>query len=328
MKIRKNLFYLFFLFVVLSCKQNADEVITEQNPEEVAVEITTHSTSVNQTYTLSYDDEEAFKSGNLPSFLTADANESLKIRSAMNTADTIFSFDEIPVIRESLSKTIIYKNGSSESIYEDLTSEEINIMANLTEIPVPDSTRIARTVVKDGFISIYDKSGRLISRESYPEENYTEFLDTLKFYLKMNETTAQSTTSMKIQALRKKLPANVNMEVLDNGHVVYEMNLNQPQGIAGQLKVQSIVKCRTEIDPDLNRTIAFEMFEGSKLIHKKTYQYSENNKLMNVAGNKILGYNPEKIETFSLITNAYGKPAVNHTREFFKQNQTRFLVNL
>lgn len=316
------------MLAAMACKPNADEDITQQNHEEVAVEIETHSTSVNQTYTLSYDEEEAFKSGNLPAFLTADLNESLKVRSTTNSGDTIFSFDEIPVIRESLTKTIIFRNGTSECTYEDLTSEEMNIMTNLTETPVPDSARIARTVVKDGFMSIYDKTGRLVSRESYPEANYTEFLDTLKFYLKMNETVIQSSGAMKINALRKRLPPNVNMEVLDNGHVVYEMNVNQQQGNAEQSKIQSNVKCRTEIDPDLNRTISFEMFEGSKLIHKKTYQYSESKKLMNIAGNNILGYNPEKIETYSLVINANGKPAVKHTREFFKQNQTRILVNL
>lgn len=331
MKLNFNLFNLFFFLLILtSCGNEQDVVKPDESHRDLAVEILNHMTIVEQTEDLNVAKHSDFISEELLQAYASSPGFVQKVRSAENQeSDTLFTYEEIPLIRETETKTLIFSNGKSESYIEDLTPYDVNPANLLTETPVSDSARISKTIIKNGILSVFNKSGRLISSEEYPETDYTAFLDTIKIYLAKSLINAQQNVNRaaKVLALKRSLPDGSIFKELPNGNVIYEVLLNpgnnNNQGLS---RTSGNLRGRTELDPELNRTLSFELFQGDNLIQRKVFSYGSNQKLNCFFNNQVITQNPELIESQTLIINSRGLPAIRHSREFYSQNQTSYYL--
>jgi hypothetical protein len=329
MKSKINLFYLLIvIFSFTSCGKDQEILKPEENAGEKAIEVLNHMTIIEQNENLNIVGHKDFVSEELLQAYASNPGFIQKVKSAANQdPDTLFSYDEIPLVRETESKTLIFSDGRSETYIEDLTPFDVNPVNFLSETPDSDSARISRTIIKNGVLSVYNKAGQLITSEEYPENDYTEFLDTIKVYLAMALLNTQQSVNRasKVQALKKNLPDGSVIQELSNGNLIYEVKLdNQSSGNQGLAKIQGTLTGRTELDPDLNRTLSFELFQGSNLIHRKVFSYGTNEKLNSFFNNKMVAQNPELIESQTLIINSRGLPVIRHIREFYSQNQTLY----
>jgi len=153
------------------------------------------------------------------------------------------------------------------------------------------------------------------------------FLDSLKYYVDLAEKES-SKQSVKAQSTFAKIksstmPAGTNVWQMDNGNVVIEEIINSSsengmrvKGIVGQMR------SRTITNPEMDRTLRFELFQGSQMVSRRTYQYNGNEKLKNsvkMKGSAI--ENPSGIISEVLFVNERGIPKIRKTQEEYKQNQ-------
>ncbi|MDO9633862.1 MAG: hypothetical protein Q7J05_02305 [Paludibacter sp.] len=328
MKTNLILIVLFLISVFTnSCNQEIEDIaITNQ---KVAMEIFTHSTIIEQIEYLQMDLHRDFLSPDLIAKL--EKNPFLKkklLKNSEEIQDTIFSYDEILLIRESKNQTIIFNDGRSEYYSEHLTPFEQNPLCQLTANPEPEGDRISKTVLKDGFLSVYNVKNELIVQEVYPIDNMKEFLDTMRVFVEMSTAKNQmksTDNAFKIRSIRQYIDVGGNVSELSNGNTLIEFPMQSTcSSNEDGYKISGILKSRLELNPEMTKTLRFEIFQGDYLIHRKQYTYRDTEMLKNIYDEEIILENPESIESEILFTNAQGIPVIRHSKEFFYRNQSLY----
>ena len=310
-----------------SCNQEIEDIaITNQG---VAMEIFTHSTTINQIEYLQMDLHCAFLSPDLIVQLEKNPFLKQKLRkTSQEIEDTIFSYDEIPLIRETKTQTIIFNDGRSEYYSEHLTPFEQNPLYQLTVSPEPEGCRISKTVLKDGFLSMYNVKNELIVKESYPNDNLKEFLDTMRVFVEMTIEKCKmkfAHKAFKIRSIQQYLDVGGKVSELPNGNTLIEFPMQSTSSSNEDgYKISGLLKSRLELNPGMTKTLRFEIFKGDYLIHRKLYTYRDTEMLKNFYDKEIIIENPESIESEILFTNAQGIPVIRHSKEFFYRNQSLY----
>jgi hypothetical protein len=292
------LFLLLFLFVHVSCSQDAPQDIT-LDKREIAMEVFSHATLIDQTEYLQEGLHDDFLSPDVVAMLVKNPFLYRKMKGTHPVeSDTVFTYDEIPLIRETNTFTRIFVDGACETRTEFLTPLADNIVYGLTTAPVPEKSRIALTIVKDGLLSAYNADGDLLLQETFTESNMSEFLDTMRVYI-MNEAVVRA-------------------------DVCAMHSANEEHNISLTSKIKGVVKTRVELNPEMNKILQYELYHGNNLIQRKKFTYSDNQCLANWhKGNKICD-NPASVETYTLVMNGNVKPVIRHSKEVFKRNQTYY----
>lgn len=316
------------LCLMTSCN-NYDPEIDLKKDREIAMEVYSHSTVIDQFEYLQSGVHDEFLHPEILSQLDKDPFLKQKLRvSSTEESDTIFSYDEIPQIRESTSYTCIYQDGTLESSIDHLTPFAANTVFQLNENPPSEKTRISKTIIENGYLKIYNNEGELITQESYPVSDMKEFLDTMKMYVQLSKENVNEDEENNAQIIRASVKNNnkgINISRLPNGNVVLEFSLQEmPAEMTGLCKVPDILNSRTELSEDMSKTLKFELFNGEYLIQRKVYTYNNRENLRNFHHDEVIGENPEFIESESLMLNSKGFPVLHHTKEFFNQNQTYY----
>ena len=307
--------FVFLLILHLSCQN--DEMVdptAELHTRLVAVELSVHQTTVNQyeipdpeihpaffgaELSLQLND---FPAGIIPSDLTKDG-------------DTIFTYNEIPLVKETRSKVVIFRDGSSETLIEDLTPDGVNPLYLLSETPADNQSILSRTVIKNDRIHVYNRQNELILDEVYPKQDFSEFLDTLNVFV------SKESVSMKIRTEDYILPAGVSKTILADGRVRMEQSLNEvPNPYAKSANVAQM-KAVAVMDETLTKTLSFELYSNQKLIHQKTFVYEQDSKLINYSGDVVLSENPRSIESLTLQSDKKGEPVIFRIRTLYHKNQ-------
>jgi len=293
-----SLYLLLFLFMLISCSQDAPQDITTDK-REIAMEIFTHVTLIDQTEYLQEGLHDDFLSPDVVAMLEKNPFLNRKMKGSLPVeSDTVFTYDEIPLIKETKTCLRIFVDGSSENRTEFLTPFADNIVYRLTAAPVPEKSRIALTIVKDGLLSAYNADGDLLLQETFPESDMRDFLDTMKFYV------------MRDGAVRTDIRER--------------HSANEEHNISLTSKIKGVVKARVELNPEMNKILQYELYKGNNLIQRKKFTYSDNQCLANWhKGNKICD-NPASVETYTLVMNGNVKPVIRHSKEVFKRNQTYY----
>ncbi len=328
MKTKLFFIFSFIIFLITSSCNKMTEELPIPN-QEVAMEIFTHSTTIDQIEYLQMDLHADFLSPDLIAQL--EKNPFLKqklLRKSEEVVDTIFSYDEIPLIRETKTHTLIFHDGRSEYYSEHLTPFEQNPLYQLTASPKPEGSRIAKTVVKDGLLRVYNINNESIVQEAYPIENMKAFLDTMRVFVEMSiekSGNKSDNQALKIRSTRQYLDVGGSIAELPNGNIIIEFPM-LAKSFANEegLKISGIIKSRLELDPEMTKTLQFEIFQGDYLIHRKKYAYRDTEMLKNFFHKAKIFENPESIESEILFTNAQGITAIRHTKEFFYRNQSLY----
>lgn len=314
---------IFFVTLTLqwSCQQvdGLDPTAGDPPLSTVMMEMELHQTTMDQYVVPNEEQHADFISSDLISLMAQKGMSGIKKRSD-DQADTIFSYHEIPLIRETKTNLLIYQDGRSEMILEDLTPNGINPLYLLTETPPENTMLLSRTHIKDGRLKIYDKNNDLMVDEVYPEENLKDFTDSLLRFL---STSNQS----KINSLRdSKLPPGIHRVALPDGTVQIEQLLGSMPASVHAVTGSEPLKAIAVLNEEMNKTLKFEVYSGRQLIHRKTFEYEESNWLKNCVNEKEFSVNPKLTESETLQMSAEGIPVIYTSKTVYHRH--RFLVRI
>lgn len=326
---RCNYYIICSLCLISSCSNSDTELsISKQKDQNIAMEVFTHSSVVDQTEYLQNELHDEFLHPEIIARLNNDPFLRQRLRSPVTEKDdTVFSYDEIPLVREIKSYTCIFEDGTLQSTTDYPTPFEANVLYQLNENPPSEATRISKTVEKDGSLKIYNIKGELIAEELFPVSDMKNFIDTMKVYVQKCKGKTTDNV-MGISGVRKKLPAGSRVSRLSNGHMILEFDMQSFPAEAMCLpQISGVLRSRTELSEDMTRTLKFELFKGDYLIQRKMYAYSDKTVLRNFNHGDVVSENPESVESESLMLNSKGFPVLHHTKEFFYRNQTYYHFN-
>ena len=210
---------------------------------------------------------------------------------------------------------------------QDITLEEENILNTMTATPLLPEQTIKKTVSKDGMLTSYDADGNILSSEPYEEPNMKPFLDSLKYYVDLaeKELSKQEVKSQSAFAKIKScaMPNRTNVWQMDDGNIVIEEIISNHSENGMRVKgVDGQMRSRTITNPEMDKTLRFELYQGNQMVTRRTYQYNGSEKLKNLV--KIKGStieNPSGIISEVLFINERGIPRIRKTQEEYKQNQ-------
>jgi hypothetical protein len=319
--------------LLIACNTSDPEIsIIDRIDKKIAMEVYTHSSVIDQTEYLQTGLHDDFLHPDIVARLNHDTFLQQKLNAAtMEENDTIFSYEEIPLVKESKTYCCIFQDGTLQSSTDHLTPFQDNTLFQLNENPPSEATRISKTVVKDGLMKLYNVKGDLIAEELFPVSNMKDFLDTMKVCLhnvEIQRAVKEAARVRDIGRIRKKLPEECKISQLSNGHVVLELALQSMPAVTKNLSIMSgVFKSKTELSEDMTRTLKFELFRGDYLVQRKTYAYSDKAPHCNYHFNDVISENPESIESEQIILNANGFPVLHHSKEFFHRNQFFYYFN-
>lgn len=311
-----------------SCNNDFQSEISTDR-QDIVIEMLTHVTLIDQTEYL----QESIHDDFLTCELTDLINKNTFLRQKMkrdkpSSVDTVFSYDEIPLVKETKNRTRIFTDGTMESITEFLTPLTDNMIFQLTETPVAEKSRIALTTQKNGMLTVYNAAGEILTQEAFPEPDMRDFIDTMKVYvLKINRNTPDKQNNPKsgTKYFKQYCTAGNNICELPNGNVMIESPVTNEKNTSGVYPgISGTLKSRIELNPEMTKTLQHDIFQGNNLIQRKKYTYNSSKNLMSLHHNRVICENPQSIETFTLTMNSEGYPVIRHSKEFYKTNQTRY----
>lgn len=311
------LFTLFLPIVNISCQLNTDIQNDSFANKKVAVEILIHSITVQRTVYLNNIQHADFLSREMKSKINNDKFLLRMLISSFQDQDTVYSFEEIPYTKEVQTHTIIYDDGSTSSVIDEINSAKNNPLYILTQNQQDDNEHVVRTVVKDGYITGYNKHARQILKEPFEFPDMKPFVDTLQVYLE----------KIKHNKIKK---INTGFFVGDNSES-HEIMKILP---CGNVQIQNIYtdnkdfslqnKTVTELNQEMTKILSVDVFNNNQLVKRKIFSYEDNKLLKNYHRSTILNENPAFIESKHLTINHLGRPVLNHSIEKFLRNQTIF----
>jgi hypothetical protein len=316
---KKIIVYILFI-LQWSCQKDEYPGSTTDPPSSaIALEVKIHQITIDQYEKPDQELHPGFVTNEIQAMLQAYSGVHNRNFSSSQT-DTVFSYDEIPLVRETRTHLMVYEDGKSETITEDLTPEGINPLYTLTEMPPGDDMVLSRTIIKNGRIQVFNKQNDLLLDEAYPENNLREFLDSL---MQFSQPVGKGS---KIKSSLKAFPEGMSRIVQGNGTVkiVQEMQ-TMPQ--AGQWPdATAAMKAVAVMNDEMTRTLKFELFSGNQLIHRKQYLYEEDALLGNYRDECKISDNPRCVVSETLQLSKTGIPVIFKTRTFYRRNQT-FLIS-
>lgn len=312
---KKFIIYL-CLILNLSCQEaDVKDVGGTVTLPGLALEVLIHQVSIDQ-----YEEPDpvihaAFIS-NESAFSREVATRSGSRAGQSTSVDTVFTYDEIPLVRETRTKLFVYNDGTSETLIEDLTPEGINPLYTLTEMPPGDEMIISRTIIKNGKVKTFNKKNELVSEEVFPENNLKEFVDSLLLYSSVEEG------MMKVKPERQFFPEGIRKDRQADGTVQLVQELISSSPMAGSNIVALPLKAVATLNEEMTRTLSFELYRGTQLIHRKQYEYEPDRLLGNYRGTELISENPRSVNAETLQFNAQGNPVIFRTKTYFRANQT------
>lgn len=322
-------FTIIYVVFLISCSKDTGIPVGDYGQQKIALEMYSHSTTVDQTVYVNRSEHADFLSTQIISALEND----LFLRQKMNrlpeeVVDTIFTYDEIPYIRETKALTRIYTDGETEFVIDDLTPYSMNVLHQLAENPESEESRITKTVIKDGFMLVFNAAGQEVVREAYESPDMKEFIDSVKYYLQQIEDTGLSTPSMavgRLKAMSQSAAGIHTMKILPDNKVQLESYI-QPDLAQKSLfpGADSQFRAVTELNPEMTRTLKFEIYLGNQLIQRKLYDYNESVELKSFHSKQLISESPSVIESQTLTINSTGQPVIKSVREVFHRNQMIF----
>ncbi len=322
------------ILIMQSCNNYVSDIIVESTPKGLAMEVKCHYISTDKTVFINFDEHHDFLSTELIAKIQQDQFLRARANYPGTESDTIFSFHEIPLVTEFKSETNLYYSGHSETSITDLTSIAHNPIYELTENPIDVSARIRKTIVKDGFLTGFNSMGEEVMRTPYETPDLSEFLDTLTVYLTMlhhHHVTPPAAFKVGSHNVKPCPPEyHIKQSKLPGGNVILESKvLRTPISKAFKSATSALIQLRSviELDPEMTKTLRYELHEGDQLLERKVYTYASEVKFQSLYRGRVVTENPRTVVSEVLTFDIEGKPMLRQTSQHFLQNQIIYHCN-
>jgi hypothetical protein len=316
--------------LLLSCNNYGNEISEISALNQIAMEVKCHYTLTEKMVYLNELEHPDFLTPELTNIILKDHFLHARAKKTDPDSDSIFSFSEIPFITEIKSDTKIYFSGKSDIIIDDLTPVGVNPLYLLSENPTDESTRIRRTLIKDGLMIAYNGRGEKVVCSTYELPDMKEFIDTLTVYLNNIKQETDPTALLKVRSLYAGLiqtHPKINILKSPDGNIILETETVTDSGsILSQSTFSTSDKLRsvTELDPEMNKTLRFELYQGNQLLERRIFTYAYLQEFQGLYKGKMIIENPMTIENEKLTFNSDGKPMLRKSSQYFVQNQIIF----
>jgi len=322
-----NLLKITSLLLLQSCHNYANEIINICKTDNLAMEVHAHYTITVKTEFLNESKHQHFISNELKATLQKDPFLSARLKGRDSVSDTIYSFSEIPLVTELKTQSRIYYNGKSETIIEDITSEVLNSLYYLSDNLTDEGNRIRKTIVKDGLLTAFNGKGREVVRMPYESPDLSAFLDTLSTYLNLIQQEGVPTLASYVHKLRSyqlNLFEKMNLTSLPDGNIILESELcSNLNNQIPATKSSALFNFRevTELNPEMTKTLRYELYQGSQLLERRNFSYSSAIEFQSLLGKLNIIENPVSVISETLTTNAEGKHMLRLMSQQFLKNQ-------
>lgn len=314
-----------------------NEELTEST-KEIAIDITQEKENLQFIESIFENENSEFLEGDLIQSIPQKVRRMKVV--ATEGGDTIKNADEVPVYTSENINERIYIDGTYR--YESLntTPSDSNYFNVLNVEKQPELELIAKTVVKDGTVYLYNKNNEIIQTEQTGNINYSSMLDSIRSALtaeKQNSTSAQGVKAMQSRRLTKAISSakasGMQLVSQSEEEVVMEMNLGSTSESSLPQRVKSSVqkKAVMRFSGDMTRMMEQKIYENNQLVQSVTYEYQNDNesfaKKAPAAVRNFLPNSSVKGITYkSLMLKNNGTPYVVVKKETFKKNQ--IIINL
>lgn len=321
------------ILIMQSCNNYGSEINIINAQEGIAIEATYHFIYSEQSEFLKINEHKDFLSTDIINIIRNDPFLNARSKAQCEQSDTVFTLSEIPIKTEQRYQSRIFHNGHSETIFEDLTGEGSNPIYYLIENAVDESTQIRKTIIKEGVLTAFNSSGNEVIRSAFEEPDMREFLDTLFIYLDKLQREGNGSTLNKMNQFRfslNKLYELVTFSKLPNANI--SMELIENKDFTGNSSTSSMYKWHntrsiTELDPEMTKTLRYELYAGNQLIGRSIYSYSPDDNFRGTYNGKIVSEHPEIIKTQIISFNPEGKPMLRTTTITYLKNQIIYHSN-
>lgn len=320
-----------FMLIKSGCAQQEKD-FGEDLPltKSIALEMYLHYIALEQTNYLNRQQHHEFLSPDVERRLQQHSFYAAQLyRSITEPSDTVFSYEEIPSVRETKTHTIIYEDGTSEAFFEDLTPHDQSLLFHLSESPQPAESRIVATRLSNGWLTAYGPDQKVLFEQPYITDNQREFLDTLEKYVRMSippYSSAPPQNPNPLLRLKMNLPEGATASLLPGGNIRMEMSFPSV-ALKSTSFHTGVLKSSTELNPEMTRTLKFELYQGEFLLQRKIYSYEETPLLRNRYKEMELTENPMVISSQTLTVNSHGMPVLRQTHEYYYRNQSFYYFN-
>jgi hypothetical protein len=334
----KNASYLIVALISLSvnllpsCNNYGNEISEISALLQIAMEVKCHYTLTEKMVYLNEQEHPDFLTPELTNMILKDHFLHARAKKTDPDSDSIFSFSEIPFITEIKSDTKIYFSGKSDIIIDDLTPVGVNPLYLLSENPTDESTRIRRTLIKDGLMIIYNGRGEKVVCSTYELPDMKEFIDTLTVYLNNMKQESDPTALLKVRSFYAGLfqtHPKINILKSPEGNIILETETGTGTDSESILSLSTFsnsdkLRSVTELDPEMNKTLRFELYQGNQLLERRIFTYAYLQEYQGLYKGKMIIENPMTIENEKLTFNSDGKPMLRKSSQYFVQNQIIF----
>lgn len=246
--------------------------------------------------------------------------------------DTITSAEEIPVMTSSSISQNIYTDGSFSYVAQDVTTDDMLFIEKLNVNQQPENEKVAKTIIKDNVVSLYNSSGELLKSEKMDDLNLKPMLDTLQSY--MAESTQNSPVKVRAQRSRAIMKAQASgMRLISESptEVVFEIDMqNSNSGIAQKAKSTASKKAVMRFSPNMKRMYSSQTYEGKQLTESVEIEYATNeetlfsNSSTYLSSSILPDANIKVIKRKSLMLKPDGTPYIMNNKETYKKNQITY----
>ena len=265
----KKIILNFIVFVAIahslqSCKDDkaATETISD-SPKAVAIEISQEKEKVQFSEAIYTPENAEFCKGEYVQSLPQQMR--MRRAGASEGNDTITFADDIPVMSAEAITQKIYADGTVSLLSEDKTTEEMKFIETINVHPQPENERVAKTIIKDNKVCLYNSAGELLKTNPVPEMNMKPMLDSLKASMASPVQNTPAAQRAKRSAVLQKASAS-GMRLVSEGptEVVMEMDMGTSSSSFSS-KVKSMVskKAVMRFSPDMNRMYSQKYTKGS-----------------------------------------------------------------
>ena len=337
----KNIFLcLPFTFFLLSC--NSGPVEEPASPEpvqgngpviEIEADYTLYSYKrpIDETSDLDFIDEATMNAMRSSKFYQKRTFLRTKTSSEVAVLDTLTLSEEIPFCANISESTKISNDGTAEYVQITELDPEMNPLLGFHETELDLSNCIAQIVVKDGEATTYNTYGEILSQQTVPTPDYSEYINEIA--LAKQDLVAETKAGMgrDINWLRSKMGQQCPTKSGEApSYKIYEAGdriiLEQYMGLTKSGEELSV---RTVLSSDITKNYGYEQLEDGLLKVRCTNYFDQSSvgtKSVSSALAEPYEENPSRTVIECLSTLSDGTPMISVSDRVYKINTVK--INL
>ncbi len=327
-----SLAFISIAFSLQACKdEKAPAASISDSPKDVAIEISQEKEKVQFSEAIFTPENAEFCKGEYVQSLPQQMR--MRRAGASEVNDTITSADEIPVMSVETIAQKIYTDGTISFLSEDKTTEDMKYIETINVHPQPENERVAKTIIKDNVVYLYNSAGELLKSDPAGDINMKPMLDSLQASMAspvQNSPAAQR--AKRSIAIQKANSSGMRLVSENPTEVIMEMDMgNSSSSLSSRVKTNVSKKAVMRFSPDLTRMYSQKIYEGEQLTQSVEMDYAtkEERQFSNIApdafkSSGLPDANIKQIRRKSLMAKLDGTPFVINNIETYKKNQVMY----